>query len=271
MIVELLLTTDALGRDALCDIVLSTLCNAFDFRDVAVGEDAAAAMVQVTHSAKGTDDLIVWGVRIDVPEEIAVAEQVLDDLVHNLPDGDPVLHVCRFEDDEFRLQLDRLSHEVFTLEMKLRRVLSIVYLKSGLGRDPYNLLQHDRVKPVTKDLQQSAMSAAAENQLFHLSFSDYGALDALPTLTMGRIEDALLKAEDFAGFRRSLTVSPIGVEDDKQLIAGLRERMDVLEKMRNCIAHNRRPTAALRQNYPDARDQLHVLLDAYLAMTLLPD
>lgn len=51
---------------------------------------------------------------------------------------------------------------------------------------------------------------------------------------------------------------------DTVLLAGLKERMDAIEAMRNCCAHNRRPSKKVEENYLNARPLLDQLLDDYL-------
>ena len=41
--------------------------------------------------------------------------------------------------------------------------------------------------------------------------------------------------------------------------------MDAIEKMRNCVAHNRRPSTRLTANYNNALPQLHEMLDNCLS------
>jgi hypothetical protein len=57
---------------------------------------------------------------------------------------------------------------------------------------------------------------------------------------------------------------PTEDEDDAVLLAGLRERMDAIEAMRNCVAHNRQPSKRIKENYDTARPLLDNLLDEYL-------
>ena len=64
----------------------------------------------------------------------------------------------------------------------------------------------------------------------------------LPTL-LGLIHDQ----RSYEEFRDELTRSPIAHEDDALFLAGLKERMDVIESMRNCVAHNRRPSRSTSQ------------------------
>ena len=48
-------------------------------------------------------------------------------------------------------------------------------------------------------------------------------------------------------------------------LKALKERTDAIERMRNCVAHNRRPTKSVSENYLNARPLLNQMLDEYLA------
>jgi len=78
------------------------------------------------------------------------------------------------------------------------------------------------------------------------------------------LTSSLQDQKSYETFRDELLRDPINHEDDAVLIAGLKERMDAIEKMRNCVAHNRRPSKRISENYDNARPLLNGLLDAYL-------
>lgn len=72
-------------------------------------------------------------------------------------------------------------------------------------------------------------------------------------------------SEAYDRFREELSRKPIEDEDDAGLLAGLKERMEAIEAMRNCCAHNRRPSKKMEENDLNARPLLDQLLDGYLA------
>ena len=43
----------------------------------------------------------------------------------------------KFEDPLLRAELTERASEIFSLEMKLRRVLSLIYLQAYQGEDPF--------------------------------------------------------------------------------------------------------------------------------------
>jgi hypothetical protein len=84
------------------------------------------------------------------------------------------------------------------------------------------------------------MKMVTENQFFHLLFSQYVALNKKPEPKAIRdLLEIIRAADNFESLRMEMMRAPIGDEDDAVLLAGLKERVDVIENMRNCVAHNR--------------------------------
>lgn len=77
---------------------------------------------------------------------------------------------------------------------------------------------------------------------------------------------ALIKSQDtYEAFRAKLLRQPVQHETDSGFLSGLKERMDAIEKMRNTVAHNRRPTKGVKQAYLNALPLVHQDLDNYLS------
>jgi hypothetical protein len=129
--------------------------------------------------------------------------------------------------------------------------------------DPYDLLREETVQPMaTAKPQKEQMKAAAENQFFHLTFGQYVGLNQRPA-----IKDlvALIRNEDtYETFRAELLRQPVEHEDDASFLTGLKERMDSIEKMRNAVAHNRRPSQKATNDYRNAFALVNQALDDYL-------
>jgi hypothetical protein len=115
-------------------------------------------------------------------------------------------------------------------------VLSFVYLHAYQVGDPLDLLKDERVQPTSKDVPSTEqMKACAENQFFHLTFGQYVGLNKRPELRLSVMVDIVRTAQDYDTFRAEILRSPVGQEDDAVLVAGLKERMDAIERMRNCV------------------------------------
>lgn len=132
--------------------------------------------------------------------------------------------------------------------------------------DPFDLLIDERTKPVGKSPPTpEQMKVAAENQFFYLTFSQYVGLNERADIKLPTLLEVLQSSSDYEAFRLEVMRTPVTQEEDAGLLAGLKERMDAIEAMRNCVAHNRRPSGRCSQNYENALPLLDRLLDDYLA------
>ena len=190
-------------------------------------------------------------------------ENVIADFAKDLQYSPPVFHIVKFEDPLLQADLAERAAEIFVLEMKLRRVLSFMYLAAYQLRDPFDLLGEEQVEiPQRERPTEEQMKESSENQFFHITFSQYVHLNKRKQSDlMNMIRDS----ERYDVLRRELMRSPIEDEQDADLLNDLKELMDPIERMRNCVAHNRRPSTRLRQNYFRTRPDLEKRLDGYLA------
>jgi len=204
---------------------------------------------------------------LELPDEVEQVGMVVDDFASLLPESSPIFHAVKFEDPILQEELLSWSKEIFTLEMKLRRVLTMIYLHAHQGSDPYNLLTDETVQPMSREkLQTAQMKAAVENQFFHLTFGQYVGLNQRPEpKQMSALLEVIRDSATYDAFRSEIQREPIEHEDDAVLLAGLKERMDAIETMRNCIAHNRRPSKRVVENYDNARPLVDKMLNEYLA------
>ncbi len=208
----------------------------------------------------------ICGFEVELAEETNSPHQVLQDFAGALAEQEGVEHVLKFFDDLLLKQSLALAQELFALEMKLRRALSIIYL-AAYEDGYYNLLRDEKTEIATNEKQTPEhMKKLYENEFFYLLFKQYIYLNQrrLPS----KVEDLMILLRDangFEAFQQELERQPISDEGDRDLLSSLKERLDAVEKLRNCIAHNRTPSGKVIQDYHKARELLDVSLDDFLA------
>src|SRR2546430_17481336 len=97
-------------------------------------------------------------------------------------------------------------------------------------------------------------------------FSDYIKLNKRQPPT--NLEDliALFKnAVSFDTFREELNRMPVERDEDAELVASLKEILDPIEKLRNCVAHNHAPSQTAIDQYLMAKPTLDQKLDDFLS------
>lgn len=204
-------------------------------------------------------------IAVSLPEEADSAAQVIEDFCGSLTNVDEDVHILKFEDDLLLAELEARRREIYAVEMKLRRVLSLVYLRDRHRRDPFALLAEDRVSAAKDRPSAEDMASARENEFFYLGFSQYAELNCRREQKLPDLLSAISLANDFDELRGEIGRAPIERDSDANLIAGLLTRMGAVEAMRNCVAHNRQPSRRIAENYNNALPLLNGLLDDYLA------
>jgi hypothetical protein len=147
-------------------------------------------MVRLQHERSGDESVddggaasrpMILGFALELPEETAQLQIVVEEFATALDDAPPIFHGAKFEDPVLRSELAKRAEEIFALEMKLSRVLTLIYLHANQEGDPYDLLLDETVQPTAKDKPvPEQMRAAAENQFFHHIFSQYIDLNRRP-------------------------------------------------------------------------------------------
>ena len=259
-------------KQAIIDLLAGVLQdNGNDFEHSTI-----AAMVTLRHQRVGNkteDDSgsayqhTIIGFAIELPEETEAPDDVVEKFAGELADTDHSFHVLRFEDTMLRDKLSEYSCEIFSLEMKLRRVLSIIYLHAYANEEqPYNLLREERTVKTTGRPNAGTMKDASENQFFHLTFSQYINLNDRDVLAGGNELIHLIRnSKDYGTLLENLRSDTIVNSGDAELLADIQKILNPIEAMRNCVAHYRRPSRRITTNYTGARDRLNERLDKYLA------
>ena len=245
-------------------------------------EAFVAEMVQLRYERKGGE--VVEGndltyrhslvdFAIELPNEAELMSEVIDAFAKSLPETPPVFHAVKFEDPLLQVELTEWAKEIFSLEMKLRRVLSLVYLHAYQDGDPFDLLREEVEQPTgRKKPNQDQMQKANENQFFHLTFREYINLNKRPAFgKVANVLELISNSDHYDALRAEILRVPVEDEGDAHLLADLKSLMDSIDKMRNCVAHNRRPPKEVAANYPSAREGLEQRLDEYLASLAKPD
>ena len=159
-----------------------------------------------------------------------------------------------------------LYREVYILEMALRDVVSYVFA----AHYPENLtngLEKTRVKPVGRASlpQEAQLVRCGENQFFYILFDKYAVLNDPPDIQAGHIVEAIRGGTNIDEVRELLDLRPIRNERHAAFLAGLRELMDPLERLRNGVAHNRTVPDTVRENFFEAAKKLRAHIDEFWA------
>ena len=218
-----------------------------------------------TEEGHGTCRHVLIDFALELPDETEQMREVVEAFAKSLAETPPIFHVVKFEDPLLKAELADRASEIFSLEMKLRRILSIIYLQAYQDEKPFDLLRDESEQPLSKrELTEQQMQAAIENQFFHLTFGQYTNLNQRPSLKQADLLAVIRDSESYEALHGKLLKVPVEHERDAEFLATLKSLMNPIEGMRNSVAHNRRPSKKIAQNYPSARTQLEQSMDEFL-------
>ena len=221
---------------------------------------------QIARDAGQMSRRTLIGFDVEMHDDIEAPETVITEFVSALPSVPPILHVLKFEDPLLHHSLAERAVEIFAVEMKLRRVLSLIYLHACQDGEPFDLLREEVEQiPRRERPSPSDMRRFFENQFFHLVFSQYASLNQRKKIDISEMLDIVRDSEQYESLRAEILRSPISEENDSDLLANLKELLDPIERMRNCVAHNRTPSPRISSNYLAGLQGLNDRLDDYLA------
>lgn len=208
----------------------------------------------------------ILGISVELPEEIENIEIVIAEFCSNILDIEQIEHVVKFEDEVLLSKNQQYFQEIFYLEMKLRKIISMIYLHQ-YSENYFDLLKEEIIKPPAKEQPVvEQMKDSFENEFFHLLFSQYVNLNTrrLPSKTDDFI-NLIRERNSFDDFLNELNRTPISKKEDMDFLASLKANLEPIEKVRNCVAHNRKIPNKLLQNFNNAKTILNNTLDAYLS------
>ena len=104
-----------------------------------------------------------------------------------------------------------------------------------------------------------------ENQFFLLVFSDYDRInESKPPRQVSEVLKHIEEAIDFKDLQQMLTANPIAHKPYADFLASLTERVDSIEKLRNCVAHNRLIPEKTLEDYKKVKDPLLKSIEEFL-------
>lgn len=279
MTFEFIIVCEKTPETSIKEILTELLTGALADKQNNFNEGLLDDMVQIRHQnpvsevsseiqdgGGASDNPVLVGFAVELPDDTREPRDVIDNFAKALLETDLIVQTVKFEDPLLRAYLAERASEIFALEMKLRRVLSLVYLNAYQLENPFNLLREERRdnQPQQRPTLEQ-MNSANENQFFHLLFNQYADLNQRQPPDLPNLLNNIRNSADYESFRAEITRRPIADAEAANFIANLKEIMDPIEQMRNCVAHNRRPPNRVAQNYPNARARLDNELDTYLA------
>lgn len=232
--------------------------------DTTTDEGGISGALTLEYSYRAVEgDLL--GLLVQVDAEDALASRVRDVLVEEVQQNEVCLHLVKVMDSLIQKENEQIASRIYSLECLLREALSILMLSVSEG-DYYQLLGPSQVSTLNDMPKAEDLEKALENEFSYISFSDYR--NVINRKLPSKIQDvfALIQAStSYDEFRAGLQPHVTAPPESVAFIASLNTVLDPIEKARNAVAHNRKLTKTVRENFHKAADDLEVIMEEFFA------
>lgn len=219
--------------------------------------------IEITY-CHAMDDKFITGFKLLLDENENL-KKVINYFSKKLQEADNIHLVIKYSDEKMRKIFEQYSREIYENEMKLREVMSFIFL------DAYKKEYYDLLKEINVRIQklnnnypdEEYYNAHLENEFFFLLFSDYRKLDEVKQIKQSDLMEAILGSDDYNGLKQKILNRGIVSENYRQFIAGIKGYLESIENLRNCIAHNRSISETIRENYEHAKNGLEKSIQAF--------
>jgi len=115
-----------------------------------------------------------------------------------------------------------------------------------------------------KEQREHFLSERLENEFFHLLFSDYVKLDKPKILKQDDLFIIAEMSSNFEDFKSNILRRGVAKKGYLDFINSIKEDMNNLEKVRNCVAHNRTPSGDDIYNYNISKEAIENKISEFL-------
>jgi len=205
----------------------------------------------------------IVGFSLDISEEY---REIISEFGDHLKDDENIEVVFKYFDESMSEKHKSYAEEIFEIEMKLREIISFIFIDTYKG-DYHNLLKEIDVKiqPLNGNNKpdKDYFERHFENEFFFLLFSDYMHLSEPKKISQNDLMELIINSNDYDELKRNIQNRGITKEKYQDMIASIKQNLKPIEDMRNCIAHNRSFTDTVLQNYQQAKANLYNIINQF--------
>ncbi len=212
--------------------------------------------------------LIGFNIFLDYP----VSFEAIRLFCEYLDDDEGCEFLIKFRDQQLFDSLQIYYKEIFDIEMKLREILSFIFICT-YENDCYSFLEFQKQKltPVYgKKVNEGDVPAILkkkyQNEFFYLTFNQYRQLKLPDIVKSETLIDLLADSKSFEELKKNIQNLGAMKSEKNEYLAFLNrisENLESIEALRNCVAHNREPTEEELDNYNMAKEKLEKELDEF--------
>ena len=216
--------------------------------------------IEIKYNHKIGENKNLVGFSLEIEDDF---KGIISEFGDSLNDDENIDVAFKYFDETMFKEREQIIKEIFELEMKLREILTFVFIDTYKG-EYYDLLREIDIKiqPINRNNRpnEEYFKKYFENEFFFLLFSDYIRLDNLKKIEQSNLIDMIVNSNDYDELRQNLQNRGIVKEKYRDLIASIKQNLEPIENMRNSIAHNRSFTETTLVNYQQAKTNLDKII-----------
>ena len=194
--------------------------------------------------------------------------EIINEFGKKLQEDENIDLVLKYDDEVMQVKHQQYAKEIFDLEMKLREAISFIFL------DTYKVNYHNLLNEVDIKIQSlnknnkpnsEYYTSHFENEFFFLLFRDYKKLNDLKKLKYHDLMEMIMNSNEYDDLKQKIQRRGIIKKEYQDFLAGIKQNLDNIEDVRNCIAHNRSFTGSMIEDYNEIKRNLEVKMDEFWA------
>lgn len=186
------------------------------------------------------------------PSPVENSKKILESFIDLISDMEKIF-TFKFHDDCLFKKLSKYYQEIFEIEMKLREVLTFMFIDT-YKEDYYNLLYdidlNENDNHFSDDDKEEILANNFENEFFYMSFGTYQKLKSTnKNIEIDKLIPIIDKFDEINSLKYRFENRGIIDIFYKDFLAKIKDNLSNLKKVRNCVAHSRDPTTGEIVNY----------------------
>lgn len=219
--------------------------------------------INLNKTLNSTDKLCYFEIEIDDSTyDLSNYDEFIEGLTSRLKiETDGSVRVIKFVDELRNIEYQKFYTEITEIEMKLREVFSYIFY-NRYASDEVDELNEYVIKLPADPPKKNEIIERFENLFFYFTFNGYKDYFQKPRdipYDIKELKDLILKIRnmvDYEALTEILEVKGLLISKHKDFILSVKEDLDSIEKLRNCVAHNRTATSRIIDSYKRSKLKL---------------
>ncbi len=219
--------------------------------------------INLNKTLNSTERLCYFEIEIDKSVyDLSKYDDFIDGFVSRLKNENGFVRLIKYTDEIRIKHYVTYYKEIAAIEMKIREVFSYIFYNKYKA-DEVNSLEEYEVKypaekPTTKEFEDRN-----ENPFFYFTFTGYYQFDKPKEVPVKEIIPLIQSNEQYNNLRNYLNLRGILEERHIDFLKKIREKLNSIESVRNCISHSRAIPKRTVDNYVKALPEVLKFIDQF--------